>query len=80
MDISYIGKEENNIDKDTSSSSSPSLSDCLLSASTSADCGVAVEGCIWCAEPVYGLCVTESAAKRMNILPLPFFTCDVHIK
>ena len=37
-----------------------------------ADCGVAVEGCIWCAEPVYGLCVTESAAKRMNIMP--FFT------
>jgi len=73
-----IGKEKKNVDKDTSSSSSPSLSDCLLSASTSVDCGVAVEGCIWCAEPVYGLCVTESAAKRMNIMP--FFTCDVHIK
>ena len=74
----YIGKEKKNVDKDTSSSSSPSLADCLLSASTSADCGVAVEECIWCAEPVYGLCVTEAAAKRMNIMPFLFLTCDVH--
>ena len=72
----YIDKEKKNVDKDTSSSS-PSLSDCLLSASTSTDCGVAVEGCTWCAEPVYGLCVTEAAAKRMNV---PFLTCDVHKK
>lgn len=73
----YIDKEEKNIDKDISAQSQqPSLSDCLLSASSSTDCGVAVEGCIWCAEPVYGLCVTEAAAKRMNIMP--FFTCDVH--
>jgi len=72
----YIGKEEKNVDKDTSSPSN-SIADCLLSASTSMDCGVAVEGCIWCAEPVYGLCVTEAAAKRMNIMP--FLTCDVHI-
>ena len=66
-------KKDVDIDKDTSSSS---LADCLLSASTSTDCGVAVQGCIWCAEPVYGLCVTEAAAKRMNIMP--FFTCDLH--
>ena len=50
-----------------------SLTECLLSASNSTDC--AAVGCVWCAEPVYGLCVTENAAKRMN--PMPFFTCNM---
>ena len=49
-----------------------SLTECLLSASNSTDCAAA--GCVWCAEPVYGLCVNENAAKRMN--PMPFFTCN----
>ena len=49
-----------------------SLTECLLSASNATDCAAA--GCVWCAEPVYGLCVTENAAKRMNLMP--FFTCN----
>ena len=52
----------------------PTLTNCLLSASNSTDCGTIVPGCVWCAEPVYGLCVSETAAKRMN--NMPFFTCS----
>ena len=53
----------------------PTLTNCLLSASSSTDCGTIVPGCVWCAEPVYGLCVSETAAKRMN--NMPFFTCSL---
>jgi len=54
---------------------SPEMTDCLLSAVNVDDCGSEVAGCIWCAEPVYGLCVTPTAAKRMNVMP--FFTCSL---
>ena len=56
-----------------SNNTDPKLSECLLSATTKDDCGIAVQGCIWCAEPVYGLCLTESAAKKVDWMP--FFTC-----
>ena len=53
----------------------PKLMECLLSASSSYDCGTAVAGCIWCKEPIAGLCVTETAAKRMSMMP--FFDCNL---
>ncbi|KAL3766991.1 hypothetical protein ACHAWO_004965 [Cyclotella atomus] len=52
---------------------SPKLSECLLSAVSDDDCGTVLEGCIWCAEPIYGLCLTESAAKKVKWMP--FLTC-----
>lgn len=55
------------------STTSPKLSECLLSAVSNDDCGTAVSGCIWCAEPIYGLCLTESAAQKVRWMP--FFTC-----
>ena len=51
----------------------PKLTDCLLSAVSSEDCGSVVPGCVWCAEPIYGLCVTENAASKMRMMP--FFKC-----
>mmetsp|Transcript_26559 Transcript_26559/g.56123 ORF Transcript_26559/g.56123 Transcript_26559/m.56123 type:complete len:118 (-) Transcript_26559:156-509(-) len=62
---------------DDNNDGSPKLTDCLLSAVNSDDCGTVVEGCIWCAEPVYGLCVTGTAAKRMNVMP--FFSCSLGV-
>ena len=56
------------------SSNSPKLTDCLFSASNATDCGSVVAGCKWCAEPVYGLCVTETVSERISWMP--FFTCD----
>lgn len=32
-------------------------------------------GCIWCKEPVYGLCLTESAAEKVRWMP--FFKCNL---
>jgi hypothetical protein len=58
----------------SSQDADPKLTECLLSAVTDQDCGTVVSGCIWCKEPVYGLCVTESAAKRIGWMP--FFTCN----
>jgi len=52
---------------------SPHLSDCLYSASSSEDCNKK-EGCVWCKEPVYGLCLTKELAKKMSFLP--FLTCS----
>mmetsp|Transcript_21771 Transcript_21771/g.35896 ORF Transcript_21771/g.35896 Transcript_21771/m.35896 type:complete len:125 (+) Transcript_21771:53-427(+) len=52
---------------------SPPVSDCLHSASSSEDCS-RKEGCIWCQEPLYGLCLTKELAKKINFLP--FFTCS----
>ena len=54
---------------------SPKLLDCLLSGSDSVDCGTVVAGCKWCAEPVYGLCVTEKVSGKISWMP--FFTCDM---
>ena len=63
------------VNDDPSGNDPPKITDCLLSASSSADCGSVVGECVWCAEPVYGLCVTETAARRMNIMP--FFSCSM---
>ena len=62
-------------DQDTLSDDTPQLNDCLMSAVNSDDCGTVVAGCIWCAEPAYGLCVTPHAANRMGWMP--FFTCNL---
>lgn len=49
--------------------------DCLLTGTDSATCTDASQGsCIWCAEPVYGLCVTPDVAAKLRYLP--FFYCD----
>ncbi|KAI2493876.1 hypothetical protein MHU86_20672 [Fragilaria crotonensis] len=51
---------------------------CLMTGVDSASCTGATNGtCIWCAEPVLGLCVTPEVAAKLNFLP--FFTCDSHI-
>mmetsp|Transcript_18291 Transcript_18291/g.29619 ORF Transcript_18291/g.29619 Transcript_18291/m.29619 type:complete len:119 (+) Transcript_18291:116-472(+) len=63
------------VDEDPSNSDPPTLTNCLLSAVSSDDCGSELAGCIWCAEPIYGLCVTPTAANKMKFMP--FFTCDV---
>ena len=57
----------------TADDSSPTLTNCLLSAVNPNDCGTKVAGCIWCAEPIYGLCVSETAAKKLKVIP--FFNC-----
>jgi|Transcript_17155 hypothetical protein len=50
----------------------PTLSDCLISASSATEC--TVPGCVWCKEPIYGLCVTESTATKIGWMP--FLTCE----
>ena len=60
---------------DIADQDSPKLTDCLLSAVSGDDCGTVVAGCIWCKEPVYGLCLTASAAERVRWMP--FFKCDL---
>jgi hypothetical protein len=55
----------------------PSIYDCLQAASGGEECRAAFDGqCVWCAEPIYGLCVTPSVANTLKILP--FFKCDPH--
>jgi hypothetical protein len=54
---------------------SDSLWDCLITGVDSDSCKVASKGsCIWCAEPVYGLCVTPEVAAKLRYLP--YFSCD----
>ena len=54
---------------------SPSIYDCLQAASGGDECHAAFGGqCVWCAEPIYGLCVTASVASKLG--NLPFFKCD----
>jgi hypothetical protein len=65
--------EENDDGGGVVAAAPPKLADCLLSAASSDDCGSVVPGCVWCAEPIYGLCVTESAASKMRMMP--FFEC-----
>jgi len=53
----------------------PSITDCLQAASGGDECRKAFDGqCVWCAEPIYGLCVTHSYASKLG--KLPFFKCD----
>ena len=48
---------------------------CLTTGEDSASCTEASQGaCIWCAEPVLGLCVTPEVASKLRYLP--YFTCD----
>ncbi|CAB9529132.1 expressed unknown protein [Seminavis robusta] len=55
----------------------PSIYDCLQAASGGEECRSSFDGqCVWCAEPVYGLCVTPKVADMIGVLP--FFTCDPH--
>lgn len=55
----------------------PSIYDCLQAASGGDECRAAFDGqCVWCAEPIYGLCVTPSIADKIGMLPI--FTCDDH--
>ena len=56
-----------------SDTSSPTLTECLYSATTSEECNKK-EGCVWCSEPVSGLCLTQEWAKKMSFLP--FLKCD----
>ena len=60
----------------TNSDTSPkpkTLTECLYSATTSEECNKK-EGCVWCSEPVSGLCLTQEWAKKMSFLP--FLKCD----
>jgi hypothetical protein len=65
----------NNTPDSATTTDPPTLTQCLLSAVNVNDCGSIVSGCHWCAEPIYGLCVTETAAEKMKILP--FFKCNL---
>lgn len=56
-----------------SDTSSPTLTECLSSATTSEECNKK-EGCVWCSEPVSRLCLTQEWAKKMSFLP--FLKCD----
>lgn len=48
--------------------------DCLVSGTDSSSCAANSEGsCIWCAEPVFGLCVTPRVADKIG--NLPYFSC-----
>ncbi len=69
------GDHEEQARMTTADDSSPTLTNCLLSAVNSNDCGTIIAGCIWCAEPIYGLCVSETAAIKMKVMP--FFKCDL---
>ncbi len=66
-----IGKTNDDGDDD----GDPKLTDCLLSAVSATACGSILPKCVWCKEPIAGLCVTESAARKMNLMP--FFTCSL---
>mmetsp|Transcript_22087 Transcript_22087/g.50959 ORF Transcript_22087/g.50959 Transcript_22087/m.50959 type:complete len:147 (+) Transcript_22087:420-860(+) len=51
------------------------LWDCLMAASDGPSCRSFDDGsCVWCAEPIFGLCVTRAVADKIG--NLPFFTCD----
>ncbi|KAL3798719.1 hypothetical protein HJC23_004470 [Cyclotella cryptica] len=67
--------DNQHVSHDISEEEPPKLTDCLLSAVSGDDCGTVVAGCIWCKEPVYGLCLTESAAERVRWMP--FFKCNL---
>lgn len=50
------------------------LWDCLLDGSDSESCKSNSQGtCVWCAEPIAGLCVTPGVAAKIG--RLPFFNC-----
>lgn len=56
----------------------PSIYDCLQAASGEDECKTTWGGqCVWCAEPVFGLCVTPTVANRIG--KLPFFSCDQNV-
>src|SRR6056300_1421000 len=48
-----------------SDTSSPTLTECLYATTISEECNKK-EGCVWCSEPVSGLCLTEDWAKKMS--------------
>lgn len=51
---------------------------CLMNGTDSAFCTEASQGdCIWCAEPLYGLCVTPKVASKIRYIP--YFNCDTTI-
>jgi hypothetical protein len=59
----------------TNNQDAPSIYDCLQAASGGDECRAAFDGqCVWCAEPIYGLCVTPGVANMIG--NLPFFKCD----
>lgn len=52
-----------------------SLWDCLMDGSDGESCrSNSNNTCVWCAEPIYGLCVTPSTADKIRNLPM--FNCD----
>jgi hypothetical protein len=47
------------------------LSECILQDESSCD---ADAECVWCAEPIAGMCVTPDIAQKIG--NLPFFKCN----
>ena len=67
----------NEIDAMDPTIDSTGLWKCLMTGVDSASCTEATKGeCIWCAEPVLGLCVSPDVATKLNFLP--YFTCDLN--
>ena len=61
--------------KDVTSDIAESLWDCLMEGNDKESCDKNSNGaCIFCAEPVYGICVTPSVAEKLNRYPM--FNCD----
>ena len=61
--------------KDNVTDDPPSIYDCLQAASGADECHDTWKGqCVWCAEPIYGVCVTPGVADKIGMLP--FFSCD----
>lgn len=63
------------IKKDVASDITESLWGCLMEGNDKESCKKNSNGgCIFCAEPVYGICVTPSVAEKLNRYPM--FNCD----
>lgn len=69
--------------KSTATTSSSTLDsnlwDCLMAGSDGPSCRQNSNNtCVWCAEPVFGLCVTPATADKIGTLPM--FDCDSNIE
>lgn len=67
--------DESKQEQESNDKSNPLLEDCLMSGVTEKTCGSGFleSACVWCSEPVLGLCVTPPVS--MSIGRMPIFNC-----